>query len=270
MATSNLLPSSIQRIRVFLLESCGMKVKPWAGVEETLEALHAVMVDKRACGIFWRGLRDFLATLANDLKQRQDAQPGALVDNEILEASRYEALLDEIRAAVNRGPHAGFRPLTRALSLPAAGLLLLLAGVASVGCDTTSLRTPADAAVTTPPDTNAPGIAINLDAHPAWPDANVRTAPFPCDGGGCTMADVMEACGIAPAQQAQVSACLDRLRDSWRENLGVALAEDGCGNLDYQLACFLQDNCGTTANPKEFNERDICRPVPVYLGVRFT
>ena len=50
-SASNLLPSSIQRIRVFLTESCGMKVKPWAGVDETLDALHAVIVDKRECGM---------------------------------------------------------------------------------------------------------------------------------------------------------------------------------------------------------------------------
>ena len=266
-SASNLLPSSIQRIRVFLTESCGMKVKPWAGVDETLDALHAVIVDKRECGIFWQGLRGLLSTLAHDLKQRRDALPGSLVDNEVLDATRYETLLAEIRAVVNHGPSDGFRTLTRAVSMPAAALLLLLAGVASVGCAASPLQEFTDAAVTAPKDTNGP--QIRLDADITMPDSNTLKPTFHCDGGGCAINDVMRACGIDPTQQQRVNECLDRLKTSWRENMGAALANQGCA-MDYTLACFLKDNCGETANTDEFREWNICRPVLIYLGVRFT
>jgi len=271
-AASNLLPTSIQRIRVFLTESCGMKVKPWAGVDETLEALHTVIVDKRECGIFWQGLRSLLATLAQDLKQRRDATPGALVDNEVLDASRYETLLAEIRTVVKQGHSEGFRTLTRAVSMPAAALLLLLAGVASVGCAATPLQNTKDAAVVESKDTYPPPNNTPLDTNAAFiiPDSNTRDTPFPCDGGGCTINAVMQACGIDPTQQQRVNDCLDHLKASWRENLGTPLAAIGCDSIDYKLACFLKDNCGTNPTSEEFTEWSICRPILIYLGVRFT
>ena len=46
---SLIVPSSIQRIRSFLVEMCGMKVKPWATTEETLAALHTTLVARRQC-----------------------------------------------------------------------------------------------------------------------------------------------------------------------------------------------------------------------------
>ena len=43
-----IIPSAIQRIRSFLIEMCGMKVKPWATTEETLAALHTTLVARHA------------------------------------------------------------------------------------------------------------------------------------------------------------------------------------------------------------------------------
>ena len=95
---SLLVPSSMQRIRAFLIEMCGMKVKPWAGTEETLAALHATLVARQSCDTFWSSLRGLLENLARDLKTRQDGEPGTLLDNEVLSDERYALLLDEIRA----------------------------------------------------------------------------------------------------------------------------------------------------------------------------
>jgi hypothetical protein len=99
---SLIVPSAIQRIRSFLIEMSGMKVKPWATTEETLAALHTTLVARRGCDIFWGSLRVLLENLARDLRTRQAASPGTLVDNELLDGERYATLLDEIRAAMAR------------------------------------------------------------------------------------------------------------------------------------------------------------------------
>ena len=68
---SVIVPSSIQRIRAFLVELCGMKVKPWASAEETLVALHATLVRRQSCDLFWTSLRVLLETLARAVRQRR-------------------------------------------------------------------------------------------------------------------------------------------------------------------------------------------------------
>jgi hypothetical protein len=95
-----IIPSAIQRVRSFLVEMCGMKVKPWASTEATLAALHTMLVARQPCDIFWTALRELLAKLACDMKKRHEALPGTLVDNEILDDRRYAALLAEIRACL--------------------------------------------------------------------------------------------------------------------------------------------------------------------------
>ena len=77
--SSNLVPTSIQRIRAFLNDVCGMKVRPWASVEETLDALHGVLVARRECSIFWKSLHVLLERLAQDLRCREDAAVGEKV-----------------------------------------------------------------------------------------------------------------------------------------------------------------------------------------------
>jgi hypothetical protein len=150
---SLLIPSAIQRIRSFLIEMCGMKIKPWATTEETLTALQATLLARRQCSIFWASLRTLLERLAADLKTRQAAEPGTLLDNELLDGARYQALVDEIRATVNGHEPDGFtfRRLAGALSAPALGLLLLLGGAATVGCERSGLHSAGhDAAVSQP------------------------------------------------------------------------------------------------------------------------
>ena len=137
-----LVPTSIQRIRSFLIESSGMKVKPWATVDETLAALHTTLIARQQCNVFWAGLRLLLAQLASDLKLREEARPTTVIDNELLDPARYQALLDEIRSALASDPSQtpSFPRLAKAVSAPALALLLLLGGVATVSCDSQGLR----------------------------------------------------------------------------------------------------------------------------------
>jgi hypothetical protein len=276
-----IVPSSIQRIRSFLVEICGMKVKPWAGTEETLAALHTTLCIRGGCDIFWTSLRGLLENLARDLKTRQQALPGTLVDNEVLDSESYATLLNEIRAALARqaeAPAAGsFRRLATALSAPALGLLLLLGGVASVGCDSSPLHTS-----NKPQDAAAPDLANPQDPQPVFkidapikiilPDAApikdaATTGP---DGATVTIQDIMESCNLSAQLQGTVLACLAQLRESWTTGVAQALAGNECSHVDYELSCFVVASTCRLASAEDFNPTDpICKPIPIYIGVRF-
>jgi hypothetical protein len=287
---SLIVPSAIQRIRSFLIEMSGMKVKPWATTEETLAALHTTLVARRGCDVFWGSLRVLLETLARDLKTRQDASPGTLVDNELLDGERYATLLAEIRAALARqtAEPATFRRLAVALSAPALGLLLLLGGATSVGCDHTGLHGStqardagrsgvADAKVAQPeanPDL-PPSILIapGLTTPDARSVADVGVAPSQSDGGTVTIQDIMQACNIPDDQQQRIMGCLSTMRASWTTGMVELLAGADCNTVAGYLRCDPWDTCSQTmfGVGAEFDPKGqpICMPLPVYLGVRF-
>jgi hypothetical protein len=288
---SLLIPSSMQRIRAFLIEMCGMKVKPWAGAEETLSALHATLVARQSCDIFWASLRGLLETLARDLKARQDAEPGALLDNEVLSDERYASLLDEIRAclatqASEAQPGSAFRQLAQRLSAPALGLLLLLGGVTTVGCDRSSLHgtdtrpdaaatdvrsEPPDAAPDAVPDTAPADMRFVLpDIAPPKSDVKDAVSKGP-EGGTVTLPEIMDSCDIPEQTQANVLACLSALHGSWTTGIAAALAGQDCGAVSSSLEpCSYSSQCNT-ALPAEFDPSylRICEPILIYLGVRF-
>jgi len=288
---SLLVPSSIQRIRAFLIEMCGMKVKPWAGADETLAALHATLVARQSCDIFWASLRVLLETLARDLKARHDAEPGTLLDNEVLSDERYVSLLDEIRACLakqaSEAQPGAFRRLAQGLSAPALGLLLLLGGVTTVGCDSASLRgvnktpdaTVADAAAdgqAGQPD-SAPDntILLKLDVatrkdlatDPAVARDAVSTGP---DGAIVTIQEIMESCNIPSDTQSMVLMCLARLHESWSTGTAAMLAGKDCATVSSTLDCPSYDQCNSSL-PAEFDPTALrlCEPILIYLGVRF-
>ncbi|HJX51134.1 MAG TPA: hypothetical protein VJ801_00065, partial [Polyangia bacterium] len=274
----------------FLIEMSGMKVKPWATTEESLAALHTTLVARSGCDIFWGSLRVLLETLARDLKTRQQASPGALVDNELLDGERYATLLDEIRAALaGQATEPGtFRRLASALSAPALGLLLLLGGVASVGCDRTGLHGStqaqdaglagvADAKVAQPeanpdlpPTIFVPPVLTTPDARSV---ADVEMAPRQSDGGTVTILDIMQACNIPDDQQQRIMGCLSTMRASWTTGIVELLAGTDCYTVAGALRCDPWDDCSEAllGVGAEFDPTmpAICRPMPIYLGVRF-
>jgi hypothetical protein len=288
---SLIIPSSIQRIRSFLIEMCGMKVKPWASTEETLAALATTLVAKQSCDIFWTSLRVLLETLARDLKARQAASPGTLVDNEVLDADRYAGLLDEIRAALARqtGETAGgvFRSLASALSASALGLLLLLGGVASVGCTDSAMHHSGSVPDAARSDAVAPDTAVpaTADAKSPPPDGVIilnipdTRSPFDAvtsgpDGGLVTIQDIIESCrgNISSTVQAGVLACLAKLRESWSTGIAQDLAGANCATVSYDLSCFASSmDCVTTPSSVDYTSGAvlICKPIIIYAGVRF-
>jgi hypothetical protein len=291
---SLLVPSSIQRIRAFLVEMCGMKVKPWAGAEDTLAALHTTLVARQGCDIFWESLRGLLETLARDLKARQDAAPGALLDNEVLSDERYASLLDEIRAALPKQatePQPGaFRQLAHGLSAPALGLLLLLGGVTTVGCDSSTLRgasrTPDAAAVDerlsqpdnapatqpdSPPDNNIriviPDVAPQPDLRPYDLAYAATVGP---DGATVTLRDILESCNVPSQTEGWILACLSRLHESWTTGTTALLAGKDCDTVAGAFPqCSYSSSCYPQSGEFDGSIPELCAPVLIYLGVRF-
>lgn len=278
---SLLVPSSIQRIRSFLIEMCGMKVAPWASTEETLAALHTTLVARHGCGIFWHSLRTLLEKLASDMRTRALALPGTVIDNEVLDGESYARLLDEIRQVLHRqeteAPTGSFRQLSAALSAPALSLLLLLGGVASVGCEHSGLKTgsgkpdamlapdpnsaqPAPDSGSLPPKTLPPDASLpRLDTRSVTPDVRPDkpvevpppTTPQPNrdaslndatsrgpDGAAVTIKDIMDSCNISQAVQDRVLWCLANMDESWTSGMIATFAGIPCAWVDNDLDCF--------------------------------
>lgn len=316
--SSNLVPNSIQRIRTFLNEVCGMKVRPWAGVAETLDALHEVLWAKRDCPVFWKSLQVLLERLAQDLRRRESAATAEIIDNEVLSSDGYAALLDEIKAALAPESSAGgtFAKLAAAVSMPAATLLFLLAGVSTAGCtdhrtlsvsrqdasgivadappaaaaDGPSASVAADGLSPAPEPDGLPTIAVADGPQAQEPDGNRPDSANPiilagpeagpevasplCDGA-CSLEDIMIACGMDPATRQAISACVERLKTSWREGLTAGWATRSCNDISAMtgpscLASYCQPGRVSTS---EFIASVLdCRepPIyPIYIGVRF-
>ena len=297
---SLIVPSSIQRIRSFLVELCGMKVKPWAGTEETLAALAATLEARNGCDIFWTSLRGLLESLARDLKARHEARPGTLLDNEVLDGERYATLIDEIRAALGRQdaetPTSTFRLLAAGLSAPALGLLLFLGSAATIGCarDPLTARSHDAATLVSPdtsglpdtsgaqPETRADGATIYIqlpDTRPAQPDLGPTPDASPPrdavtsgpDGATVTIQDIMDSCNVPIPQQEMVLACLAQMQSSWRDGIASALAGQDCGWVDLMLGCDVERGRTCAQYPGELDPAypRVCRPTIIYFGVRF-
>jgi hypothetical protein len=270
MVTPNIVPASIQRVRRFLAVEGGMRIEPWASVDETLDAFHDLLLSHHRDDAFWKGLEGLLCGLSDDMRRRSE---GALVDNEVLDTQRHEALLAEIRSALegrSRG-RGGFRRLAASLSMPAVGLLFLMGGIATAGCEEqeSELVTAADTTTDTAPD-------VQEDTS-TTPDTPPDTRPERIDDVGCdaTIEEMIEMCVTSETRRSEISACLSALDSSWRSGLAEYLACEPCYNilhsLDYCLYRGFHNYCADPASEGAFDLDvfiDNC-VVPIYLGLKF-
>jgi hypothetical protein len=282
-----------------------MKVKPWASTEETLAALHTTLVARSGCDIFWSSLCVLLETLARDLKARQMAAPGTVVDNEVLDGERFNVLLDEIRAVLDRQgtetPNSTFRRLASTLSAPALMLLLLLGGAASIGCGTQPMHHSARDAEGLPdayslqPEADGPAHVPQADASNLQPDSKEDvpiillpdaklllpdqkldakspgdTVTHNSDGATVTIQDIMDSCGIPNERQSSILSCLSKMHESWSTDMPRVLAGQDCTKTADQLRCFADWTCNSAQDTKfKSGSTPICQPVRLYLGVCF-
>jgi len=261
----DLVPASLQRVRCFLGTSGRMKVKPWAGHEETLDAFHDALVSHREDERFWHDLGSLLETLATDMSRRLR---GDVVDNEVLDPATHQALLVEIRSALDgreRG-RGGFRGLASALSVPAVGLLALLGGVATVGCGSSSaLEGDAIADVTVE--------RSDPDADPAV-DPITEPVPDGCEHEGMTLEQILTECVENETARTHYLECIDGLHASWHSGLRDLFECEDCWEVLSQLDCLAYGMTDYCSDPDAAGTYDLdtlldnCA-VLLYLGVRF-
>jgi hypothetical protein len=82
----------------------------------------------------------------------------------------------------------------------------------------------------------------------------------------------MQSCNIPDQQQGQVLACLAGLRTSWTTGIAEANARFNCNLLGMELSCFTASaTCTQPSTAQDFDAKVVtmCKPVLIYLGVRF-
>jgi hypothetical protein len=288
------VPASIQRVRCYLNTRGGMKVKPWAGVEDTLDAFTDALASQRKDGDFWRGLEALLAALTTDMKRRADDRGGGVIPNELLDSAAHAALLDEIRRKLDgRGPGRGrFRRLAASLSAPALGLAVILGSATTAGCYSSSdLEGEADAAAEADASAEADAAAeADASADPAAdprhepdlapPDVTPDAVPDPvvdpavdpaCDARGATLEEILAVCDISREERQYYLDCIDELHASWRTGLTELFACESCGEVLRQLRECLDWRCYNPGTQGPFDLDDFLDncAVLLYLGVRF-
>lgn len=286
-----LVPNSLQRIRCFMNTRGQLGVKPWADVNETLDAFFCMLACKSHDESFWNDLESLFTRLSADLKLRLAAKANqtkkevagnnekSLVDNEVLDASRYHDLLGEIRqkiaVAQNQTRPGGFRALTAALSAPAIGLLMLMGGVVSLGC---SESLPSDPGETETETITLPDTGTAEDTESDTESIDEETDTEPGDAGPRrTLAEMVESVVQDEEKRESLLDCFDTLHESWRTGLEDLFRDDDDHQIAYYLDCLLGNtgrDGGWCKNPEEAGEFDLdlfinnCATL-VYLGVRF-
>ena len=280
----NMIPASLQRVRCFMNARGKMNVKPWAGVSETLDAFHDLLVTSRRDDNFWQALESLIETMSADMKKRLADRRGEIIDNEILDPSTHHDLLAEIRSSLG-GRRAGqgrFRRLAKALSVPAMGLLFILGGVATAGCEqSTSLHGDSgteDAAPDTSDDSATdPEVDPGSD-HPDIPPPDILPDPgidpstdTTCEPGSETLEQMIEACIPDEGSREYYMECIDALHESWRSGLEELFACSDCYEIRDYLDLCLGWRCGSPEGQGEFDLQDFLDncSVLLYLGVRF-
>ncbi len=283
-----LIPTSLQRVRCFLNTQGQMKVKPWADVDETLDGFFNMLVTHHKNEPFWQGLEELLFELSTDMKRRIEAKEGEVIDNEVLNPMRHHQLLDEIRRAVagHQKGRGGFRKLASMLSAPAIGVLLLLGGVASLGCsnvepaDGTSEYAQADSGTdnsrdTGDKDTTDTDTGQSTDKEE---DTDVDTDEDTEDTSrDSTLEEIVADTVPNQRKQQEVLDCIDALHDSWRTGLEGLFNSEDDNQILYHLECLMGEigpDDPLCLNPEQAGEYDLdtllnnCA-VLVYMGVRF-
>ena len=303
----NLVPSSIQRIRCFLGQQGRMKVKPWAGVEETLDAFHRSLVLNRRNDAFWEELAGLLQDLAHDMRRRFSSTPGSVIDNEALNPTRHRELIEEIRQALDRPRPSGFQRLASSLSAPAVTVLFLLGGTVVVGCDKVP-ESPSDTddskggdTATVSMDEEDNGRDTGEDTRETgYSDSDTDTdsdsdsdadadsdsdadADSDSDSDadmmdekehlGMTFEEIVMDCISSKNEQKELISCMDAMHASWKTGLTELFQNSGCGDVLYHLDCLRmrQDFC---TEPNSAGEYDLDKlldncAILVYLAVRF-
>jgi len=128
-----LRPTVLQQLRGFLAES-GVSQPPWTSFDQVMDALLALLHDRRDDAAFFARLAPFLEELRSGAARGEAGLPARQA--EILEQASLETLIADLRGALRAAPRGIATPALRAqLAARAAPLLCLtLLVTALTGC----------------------------------------------------------------------------------------------------------------------------------------
>lgn len=278
------VPASIQRVRCFMNNRGGLRVKPWATAGETLEAFHDMLVLQKQDEAFWKDLEALLAQMSQDVKRRIAAGGGSVIGNEVLDTARHQSLLTEIRRKLDgrRKSRGRFRALASALSAPAMGVLFILGAAVTAGCyssselrgdgweDAADVAHDHDGDADAAPDPSGDGTAETMDGRV---DPVVDPVPdeVACEHEGETIQEIIAECVTDDTSRAYYRQCVNALNESWKVGLKELFNCEPCNEIYQQLSDCLSWRCSDPASQGEFDAEEFLDNCSVvfYLGVRF-
>jgi hypothetical protein len=279
------------RLRRFLHQR-GLRLEAWATQEQILETFLAHLAHDEHDDAYWDELTELAERLATDLRQRR---PRSALTEAI--SVDPDDLMKEIRAglAQARTRREDFRSLGRTITGPAMSLLLLITLVA-VGCggqtDRSRELTPSTggtggAAASAGGTAELGGTAgmggfiIELPAGmPPACGQSTGVVPSGGEGGtaGCfppamTIRELLETCVDDPDAREAYLGALALSHPDWSQFIADYFRCGECGAVaDYLQYCVCAGNVGVDADPPDesSNIYDLCSPIIIYAGVRFT
>ncbi len=199
MAEMSLQPTVVQEVRGFLL-GAGLTQRPWSGAAEVLQALTALLDEKKDDPEFWGPLEELLSRLVARQETIESSPDSFDRGAEVLGVGELRALVARLRVALP-GDNGSSRPtlasMLKNLRTPALAsvLLLLVAG----GCDVGGGVSSGDPVVDTEPGDGTP-----TDK----PDPVLKD-----------VYDYLEASGLPAQTKEALKDCLAKFSDTKRNDL---------------------------------------------------
>ena len=294
---SRLPPAPALGLRRFLHRH-GLRLEPWATQEQILEAFLEHLAHDAHDDTYWEELTELADRLAADLRQRR---PQSALTEAI--SVDTDQLMQEIRAGLARARagQGGFRSLGQTMTGSAMSLLLLVTLVA-VGCGG---QTESSRAVTTVGGTGGSlagtggeagtgdtagtggeagtGGMFIIELGGAPPVCAQSTGVMPSGGGaggeyGCfsaemTIRELLETCVDDPEARDEYLAALALSHPDWSRFVADYFRCTACGAVaDYLSYCVCAGSAQAESDPPDGSSSiyDLCRPIIIYAGVRFS
>lgn len=294
------LPTALRLRR--LLHQQGFRLRPWCTQVEILDTFYGHLAAAACADDFWQQLGTLAQELALDLERPMLGNPyGVNI------ASNTVQLLDEIRVALAaaRDAQRGYRALHR--ELPANAMTLLLAvSIAAVGCGGAVASeqdpSPAVGGSSSGNTAHVGGTSSSTVLGQGGSSGVSRTTRISIfgDGGSGPMAstddlaggadgasfpqtpcrepsepaptveELMDACGIDARVKEEYLSVLNASEASWPAGFAAYFACQNCGNLAMFLGTCSSDGLRTVGYPFANDPWQMCQPVPIYIGVRFS
>jgi len=285
---SVVVPSSLLRIRLFI-NSAGWKIKPNCDSQEILDSFYDLLKTNVNEESFWKEVELLLKSLISDMKKRMEEEESGnkVVRNEVLGRGDYARFFEEIRSCMKKYQNTGkgrFRGFLSYLSPLSMEIFLMLTGVATVGCYSSSEFKKDSSSISDFYSETEDNTGDFMDAEadriedmeffPPPPDV----PPDPrqdeeCEPVASDLTQMINSCISSETDRENIINCINALNESWERGLEEYFKCSDCRWIGDTLYCLLYSIiCEHPELIGEFDEDlliNTCYPVPLYLGVRF-